>query len=114
MAAKRHLQLEIQRNDEKVIVRLKGNVDESSAREVGIALERLRYVSEGAKVIFDLRGFRGSHYSGVATLARIIKGLRPHFPEISLIGLGSATENVFRRTGLYFETIGGEPVSSME
>ena len=100
MAAKRHLQFEIQRNDEKVIVRFEGRLDESSAREAGIALERLRTVSEGATVIFDLRGVRGFHYSGVATLARIVEGLRPQFPAIRLIGLESATEKIFRRTGL--------------
>jgi anti-anti-sigma factor len=100
MATNRHLQFEIQRNDEKVIVRLKGNLDESSALQLGIALERLRYESEGAIVLLDLRDVRSFHHHGVATLARMIEGLRPQFPEISLTGLESAIESLFRRTGL--------------
>ena len=100
MPANRHLQFEIMKDDEKVIVRLKGNLDESSVLQLGIALERLRYESEGAIVILDLRDVRSFHHHGVATLARIIEGLRPQFPEIRLTGLESAVESVFRRTGL--------------
>ena len=72
----------------------------AASEKRGLLLMRLRDVREGATLIFDLGGVRSSHYSGVATLERIIKGLRAQFPGISLIGLKSETESAVRRLGL--------------
>ena len=100
MAVKRRSQLEIQRDNGKVVIYLKGNLDGSSACQVESALERLQGLPGNGKLIFDLRGVRSFEYFGVAILAKSIRRQKNNFQQVSLIGLQISVEDVFRHFGL--------------
>jgi len=100
MAAKGRMQLKIKRDNGKVVMHLKGNLDGSGACQVERALERLQDLSGNCKLIFDLRGVRSFEYFGVAILAKCIKRQKNNFQQVGLIGLQLSVENVFRHFGL--------------
>jgi anti-anti-sigma factor len=94
------MQLKIKRDNGKVVMHLKGNLDGSGACQVERALERLQDLSGNCMLIFDLRGVRSFEYFGVAILAKCIKRQKNNFQQVSLIGLQLSVENVFRHFGL--------------
>jgi anti-anti-sigma regulatory factor len=81
-------------------MRLRGNLDGSSAWQGEQALHRVLATSRGRKLVFDLGGVRTYEYSGVAILARSIRSQRNHFKEISFQGMPTSTEDVLRRFGV--------------
>ena len=94
------MQLKIQRDNGKVVMYLKGNLDGSGACQVERALERLQDLPGNCELIFDLRGVRTFEYFGVALLANSMKRQKHNFEQVSLIGLQISMENVFRHFGL--------------
>lgn len=94
------MQLKIQRDNGKVVMHLKGNLDGSGACQVEGALERLQDLPRNCKLIFDLRGVRSFEYFGVAILAKSIRRQKNRFQQVSLMGLQISVENVFRHFDL--------------
>jgi len=94
------MQVSIQGGRDTVVMRLRGNLDGSSACQVEQALHRLLEKSKGRKLVFDLGGVHTYEYFGVALLARSIRSQRNHFKEISFQGIPPSTENVFRSFGI--------------
>lgn len=94
------MQLRIQRDNAKVVIHLKGTLDGSGACQVEHTLQRLQKISKGCRLVFDLGGLRSFEYFGVAILAKSIRSQKNHFQEISLTGLETSTQNVFKRFGL--------------
>jgi len=100
MAVKRRSQLEIQRENGKVVIYLKGNLNGSSACQVDHALKRLEKTPEGCELVFDFGGVRNCEYFGIALLAKSLRSHKNRFQEISVIGLQTSTESIFKRFGL--------------
>ena len=100
MAKKKSINLKIMRSNGNVFMRIEGHLDGSGACQVERVLERLREKTRNCMLIFDLRGIRNFEYFGIAILAKIIRGQRRHFQEISLTGLQASTESGFRRFGV--------------
>jgi len=94
------MQVSIQGDRDTVVMRLRGNLDGSSACQVEQALHRLLEKSKGRKLVFDLGGVHTYEYFGVAILAKSIRSQRSHFKEISFQGMPTSTENVFRSFGI--------------
>ena len=94
------LKLKIQRNDDRVVIHLSGNLDGSGANQVVHAVHRLRGDSQGNMVILDLTTIQKLEYFGVATLSRFIINHQRQFGEIKLEGLQASGAKVFRRFGL--------------
>ena len=94
------MQVSIQGDRDMVVMRLRGNLDGSSACQVEQALHRVLEKSRGRKLVFDLGGVHTYEYFGIAILARSIRSQRNHFKEISFQGMPTLTENVFRRFGI--------------
>jgi anti-anti-sigma factor len=95
-----HMQVSIQADRDTVVMRLRGNLDGSSACQVEQALQRVIDKSAGRKLVFDLGGVHTFEYFGVAILARSIRSQRNRFREISFHGMPTSTEHVFRRFGV--------------
>lgn len=93
------MRLQVDKNNEKVLVTLKGNLDESGACQVEHALDGLREVSRGNKVVVDLSGVHSFEYFGIASFTKVIRGQINYFDEITLTGLHGSIENVFKRFG---------------
>jgi anti-anti-sigma factor len=100
MAVKRRSQLEIQRENGKVVIHLKGNLDGSSVCQVDHAMKRLEKTPEGCQLVFDLGGVRNFEYFGIVLLAKSLRSQKNRFQEISLTGLRRSTESIFKRFGL--------------
>jgi anti-anti-sigma factor len=100
MAVMKRSQLEIKRGNGKVVMHLKGNLDGSSACQVEHAMKRLEGTAEGCQLVFDFGGVRNFEYFGIALLAKSLRSQKRHFQEVSLTGLQTSTENVFKRFGL--------------
>jgi anti-anti-sigma factor len=94
------MQVSIQGDRDTVIMRLRGNLDGSSACQVEQALQRVLEKSKRRKLVFDLGGVHTYEYFGVAILARGIRSQRNYFKEISFQGMPTSTEHVFRRFGV--------------
>ena len=94
------MQVSIQGDRDTVVMRLRGNLDGSSACQVEQALHRVLEKSRGRKLVFDLGGVHTYEYFGVAILARSIRSQRNHFKEISFQGVPTSTESIFRRFGV--------------
>ncbi len=94
------MQVSIQGDRDTVVMRLRGNLDGSSACQVEQALHRVLEKSERRKLVFDLGGVHTYEYFGVAILARSIRSQQNHFKEISFQGMPTSTENIFRRFGV--------------
>jgi len=94
------MQVSIRGDRNTVVMRLRGNLDGSSACQVEQALHRVLETSRGRRLIFDLGGVHTYEYFGVAILARSIRSQRNHFKEISFQGVPTSTESVFRRFGV--------------
>jgi anti-anti-sigma factor len=97
---KKRMELKIQRDIGKVVVRLKGNLDGSNACQVESVLKQLQDLPGSCRLIFDLRGVSAFEYFGVALLAQSIRRQRDKFQQVSLIGQQLSAVNVFRRFGL--------------
>ena len=100
MAKKRRFNLKVMRNNDKVLLRLKGDLNGSSACQMEHALERLWDAAKVSRLTVDFSGVRHFDYFGVAHSAKAIRRQRYRFPEISLSGLEATTENLFKRFGL--------------
>ena len=94
------MQVSIQGDRDTVVMRLRGNLDDSSACQVEQVLHRVLEKSRGRRLILDLGGVHTYEYFGVAVLARSIRSQRNHFKEISFQGVPISTESVFRRFGV--------------
>jgi anti-anti-sigma factor len=94
------MQVSIQGDRDTVVMRLRGNLDGSSACQVEQVLHRVLEKSRGRRLILDLGGVHTYEYFGVAILARSIRSQRNHFKEISFQGVPISTESVFRRFGV--------------
>lgn len=91
------MQVSIQGDRDTVVMRLRGDLDGSSACQVEQVLHRVLAKSRGRRLIFDLGGVHTYEYFGVAVLARSIRSQRNHFKEIFFQGVPISTESVFRR-----------------
>ena len=94
------MELIIDKERSKVVIRLHGDLDGSSACEVEQALRRLGGARRGCNLVFDLRGIRRVEYYGLALLAQSIRKVRDQFAAISLTGLEDGTAGVLRGFGL--------------
>ncbi len=94
------MQLRIQRDNEKVVIHLKGTLDGSTACQVEHVLQRLQKISKGCRLVFDLGRLRSFEYFGVAIFAKSIRSQKNYFQEISFTGLQTSTQNLFRSFGL--------------
>jgi anti-anti-sigma factor len=94
------MQVSIEGDRDTVVMRLRGNLDGSSACQVEQALQRVLEKSEGRKLVFELGGVHTFEYFGVAILARGIRSRRNHFKEICFHGMPTSTEHLFRRFGV--------------
>jgi anti-anti-sigma regulatory factor len=88
------MQVSIEGDRDTVVMRLRGNLDGSSACQVEQALQRVLEKSEGRKLVHTYE------YFGVAILARGIRSRRNHFKEICFHGMPTSTEHLFRRFGV--------------
>ena len=100
MAQKHRFNLKVISNNGKVFLRLKGDLNGSSACQMEHALERLWDAAKVSRLTVDFSGVRHFDYFGVAHSAKAIRRQRYRFPEISLSGLEATTENLFKRFGL--------------
>jgi anti-anti-sigma factor len=100
------MQVSIQGDRDTVVMRLRGNLDGSSACQVERALHRVLEKSRRRKLVFDLGGVHTYEDFGVAILARSIRSQRNQFKEISFQGMPTSTEHVFRRFGVDGATAG--------
>lgn len=94
------IQLKIHRENGKVVMRLKGNLDGSLACQVERALERIQDLPGNCRLIFDFREVRSFEYFGVALFAKSIRRQKHNFQQVNFIGLQISVDNVFRRFGL--------------
>ena len=100
MAQKHRFNLKVISNNGKVFLRLKGDLNGSSACQMEHALERLRDVAKTSRLTVDLTGILDLDYFGVVHFAKAIRGQRYRFSEISLTGLKKTIESLFKRFGL--------------
>jgi anti-anti-sigma factor len=100
MAQKHRFNLKVISNNGKVFLRLKGDLNGSSACQMENTLERLRHLPQTSRLTVDLSGIRGLDYFGVVHFAKAIRRQRYRFSEISLTGLKENTEGLFKRFGL--------------
>jgi anti-anti-sigma regulatory factor len=100
MAGKKQFGLRFRQNKDNLFFRLRGKLDGSGACQVEHALDRLRDVSNHARLTVDLSEVREFDYFGIVHFAKVIRGRRYRFREISLSGLGTGTERLFKRFGL--------------
>ena len=100
MAKKHRFNLKVISKKGKVFLRLKGDLNGSSACEIENTLERLSHVPKTLRLTVDLSGIRDLDYFGVVHFAKAIRRQRYRFSEISLTGLKESTESRFKRFGL--------------
>lgn len=100
MGSKGPMHLKIQGDNGKVVLYLSGSLDGSSACQVEHAIERLEVTPEGRQLVFDFSRVQNFEYFGIALLAKSLRSHKRHFQEISLTGLQTSTEGIFKRFGL--------------
>lgn len=100
MAGKKRFGLRFRRNKDNLFFRLRGKLDGSGACQMEQALDRLRNVTKDARLTVDLSEIREFDYFGIVHFAKVIRGRRYRFSEISLSGLEGGTERLFKRFGL--------------
>jgi anti-anti-sigma factor len=93
------MQITFQKQRGEVLILLNGTLDGSTACEIEHAMQPLRE-SGGMRLIFDFSGVRKVEYFGVAIFAKVVRGQRSQFREISFAGLRPASQKLFKRFGL--------------
>ena len=100
MAKKKSINLKIMQSKGDVFMRIEGHLDGSGACQEERALKRLHEKTRNCKLILGLRGIRNFEYFGIAILAKNIRSQRRHFQEVSVTGLQTSTESIFKRFGV--------------
>jgi ABC-type transporter Mla MlaB component len=100
MVQKHRFALKVKSNNDKVFLRLSGDLNGSGACQMEYALESLQNSAKGSRLTVDFSGVRHFDYFGVVQSAKAIRRQRYRFLEISLTGLEATAENLFKRFGL--------------
>jgi anti-anti-sigma factor len=90
------MQITFQKQSREVLVLLNGTLDGSTACEIEHAMQRLMETG-GTKLVFDFSGVRNVEYFGVAIFAKVVRGQRSQFSEITFAGLRPAAQKLFKR-----------------
>jgi len=88
------------RDNDKLLLRLRGDLNGSSACQMENTLERLRDLPKAGKLTVDLGGISDFDYFAAVHFARSIRRQRYRFFEISLTSLKESAENLFNRFSL--------------
>ena len=100
MAGKKRFGLRFMRNKDRLLFRLRGKLDGSGACQMENVLNRLQDVPNDARLAIDLSEVREFDHFGIVHFAKVIRGRRYRFREISLSGLEGVAERHFKRFGL--------------
>jgi anti-anti-sigma regulatory factor len=94
------IDLAVSQDDGKVFLRIRGNLDGRTARRVEDVLQHLHGAPEDVLLSVDLSNMADFDYFGVVHLIKAIRDHRSRFQQVTVSGLKTSNENIFRRFGL--------------
>ena len=93
------LKITREQNGEVAVIRVQGDVDEESVKDLRIALVNcLR--DNSCHVVVNLSGMKFISYVGVGVLVERLRQYRSYGGDMKLVGINLYTQRLFRMTGV--------------